>query len=172
MIRKVDSCIRRCLSGAGWVAVGDAAAAYDPLQGNGVCRGLSKGLAIGRLVSGNSDVEVALQIYVDPIGRIFPSMWMRVYGEGNRFGPVGAGGSRRTRSICSGNLASRRPSIDRSTPLSRRDVAMDVWHGDLTSRSSTPSTSHAASRTVKMPSPARTSSSSAGHDPIYWTPMR
>ncbi len=44
------SAIRRTLSGDGWVALGDAAATYDPLTGTGVTVALSKGLALARLL--------------------------------------------------------------------------------------------------------------------------
>ena len=42
--------IRRTLKGEGWVALGDAAATYDPLAGTGVVTALTKGLALGRLL--------------------------------------------------------------------------------------------------------------------------
>jgi 2-polyprenyl-6-methoxyphenol hydroxylase-like FAD-dependent oxidoreductase len=44
------STIRRALRGEGWVALGDAAATYDPLMGLGVTAALSKGLALARLL--------------------------------------------------------------------------------------------------------------------------
>lgn len=42
--------IRRTLNGEGWVALGDAAATYDPLAGTGVLTALTKGLALARLL--------------------------------------------------------------------------------------------------------------------------
>lgn len=44
------STIRRTLRGDGWVALGDAAATYDPLTGTGVTVALSKGLGLARLL--------------------------------------------------------------------------------------------------------------------------
>lgn len=48
------STIRRAIGGDGWVAIGDAAATYDPLMGMGVTMALSKGLAMARLLLGES----------------------------------------------------------------------------------------------------------------------
>jgi flavin-dependent dehydrogenase len=39
------------LSGAGWLAVGDAACAYDPLSGQGVCQALHSGLAAAQAIT-------------------------------------------------------------------------------------------------------------------------
>lgn len=44
------STIRRTLCGDSWVALGDAAATYDPLTGMGVMTALTKGLALARLL--------------------------------------------------------------------------------------------------------------------------
>jgi flavin-dependent dehydrogenase len=49
-VAPANSSIRLDLNGSDWVAVGDAAAAYDPLAGLGVVAALSKGSAIARLL--------------------------------------------------------------------------------------------------------------------------
>lgn len=48
------SAIRRTLGGNAWVALGDAAATYDPLAGVGIVAALNKGLALARLLLGAS----------------------------------------------------------------------------------------------------------------------
>lgn len=53
------SALRRTLGGKGWVALGDAAATYDPLAGAGVAAALSKGLALSRLVLGESSAAAS-----------------------------------------------------------------------------------------------------------------
>lgn len=50
------------VSGPSWVAVGDAAATFDPLMGLGVAAALAKGTAIARLIAGG-DTEHALKRY-------------------------------------------------------------------------------------------------------------
>ncbi len=49
------SAIRRTLGGDGWIALGDAAATYDPLAGIGVAAALNKGLSLARLLLGESN---------------------------------------------------------------------------------------------------------------------
>jgi flavin-dependent dehydrogenase len=58
-----DSSIRETLSGPGWVALGEAAAAYDPLTGCGVALAVTKGAALVRLVA-NFDFSDAIAAYV------------------------------------------------------------------------------------------------------------
>jgi flavin-dependent dehydrogenase len=58
-----DSSIRQELSGPGWVALGDAASAYDPLLGRGVVLSLTKGSALARLLC-NYDRSTAIAEYV------------------------------------------------------------------------------------------------------------
>jgi flavin-dependent dehydrogenase len=58
-----DSSIRETLSGSGWVALGDAAAAYDPLTGRGIAMAVTKGAALARLVA-NDDHSNAIAEYV------------------------------------------------------------------------------------------------------------
>jgi flavin-dependent dehydrogenase len=63
-----SSC-RRPPCGRGWLAVGDAAAAYDPLSGHGVHRALVTAMAAAdAIVDGSDDVLAA---YADEIGRDF-----------------------------------------------------------------------------------------------------
>lgn len=50
-VAPANSSIRLQLNGDDWVAIGDAAAAYDPLAGLGVVAALSKGVAIARLLT-------------------------------------------------------------------------------------------------------------------------
>ena len=58
-----DSSIRQTLSGPGWVALGEAAAAYDPLTGRGVALALTKGAALARLIA-SEDISAAIATYV------------------------------------------------------------------------------------------------------------
>ncbi|MBR0801823.1 NAD(P)/FAD-dependent oxidoreductase [Bradyrhizobium jicamae] len=58
-----DSSIRSQLSGDAWVAVGDAAAAYDPITGSGVAAAISKGAALARLLI-NRPQSAAIAEYV------------------------------------------------------------------------------------------------------------
>lgn len=59
------STIRRALCGKDWVALGDAAAAYDPLLGLGVTAALSKGLALARLLLREPSTATAVYRYAD-----------------------------------------------------------------------------------------------------------
>ncbi|OWK25017.1 hypothetical protein AJ87_14720 [Rhizobium yanglingense] len=45
-----NSSIRARINGSNWVAIGDAAATYDPLSGQGIATALAKGAAIARLI--------------------------------------------------------------------------------------------------------------------------
>lgn len=62
--------IRLRLAGEGWVAVGDAAAAYDPLTGQGVATALAKGAALARLLASRSRAA-AIAEYVDAERSLF-----------------------------------------------------------------------------------------------------
>jgi flavin-dependent dehydrogenase len=42
-------------SGPGWIAVGDAAASYDPIASRGLVAALESGLAAGELVGASSE---------------------------------------------------------------------------------------------------------------------
>jgi flavin-dependent dehydrogenase len=60
-----DSSIRETLCGPGWVAIGEAAAAYDPLTGSGVVAALTKGAAIARLMTAGQEQQSAIATYAD-----------------------------------------------------------------------------------------------------------
>lgn len=60
-----NSSIRHMLHGPGWVAIGDAAASYDPLLGRGVPLALTKGAAAGRLLSSGGDLDRQARCYAD-----------------------------------------------------------------------------------------------------------
>ena len=60
-----SSGIREALCGHSWVAVGDAAATYDPLAGFGVAVALAKGAAAARLIASSSDLALAAATYAD-----------------------------------------------------------------------------------------------------------
>ena len=60
-----ESSIRETMSGPGWVAVGEAAAAYDPLSGLGVAAALTKGTALARLVLHGATLSGAIARYTD-----------------------------------------------------------------------------------------------------------
>lgn len=53
--RAAASCWLREASGDGWLAVGDAAAAYDPLTGVGIAKALTSGLQAGRALAAALD---------------------------------------------------------------------------------------------------------------------
>jgi flavin-dependent dehydrogenase len=76
-----ESSIRDRLSGNGWVAIGDAAAAYDPLSGQGIAIALSKGTALARLVTSRTQSS-ALAEYTeaerDTFAR-YESEWKSMY---------------------------------------------------------------------------------------------
>lgn len=62
------------LSGKGWVAVGDAATAYDPLSGDGVCRALQAGIdAAGAVLAEQSGDESALRRHSEIVAEEFES---------------------------------------------------------------------------------------------------
>ena len=70
--RHVDVCVhpangsmRRMMAGDRWLAIGDAAATYDPLCGQGVVTALSKGIAAARLLTHGLSVTSAISDYVD-----------------------------------------------------------------------------------------------------------
>jgi flavin-dependent dehydrogenase len=65
VVRRAGGSLRETLSGDGWVAIGDAAAAYDPLCGQGVTSALSKGFAAARLLAGRADREGGLAAYAE-----------------------------------------------------------------------------------------------------------
>lgn len=60
-----NSSLKRVINGRNWVAIGDAAATYDPLSGRGVAVALAKGTAIARLLTRCSDLSQALEAYAD-----------------------------------------------------------------------------------------------------------
>lgn len=62
-VAPANSSIRLQLNGSDWVAIGDAAAAYDPLAGLGVVAALSKGVAIARLLTGEASAVSASARY-------------------------------------------------------------------------------------------------------------
>jgi len=49
-IVSASSVLRQPLTGAGWIAVGDAAMAFDPLSGQGVFQGLESGIRAARTI--------------------------------------------------------------------------------------------------------------------------
>jgi flavin-dependent dehydrogenase len=58
-----NSSRRATVSGRGWVAVGDAAATYDPLSGFGVTAALTKGTALARLIANSATIGQAMSLY-------------------------------------------------------------------------------------------------------------
>jgi flavin-dependent dehydrogenase len=63
VVRSAGGGIRRELAGDNWVAIGDAAAAYDPICGQGVSIALAKGIAAARLLSAFPSRARALKVY-------------------------------------------------------------------------------------------------------------
>ena len=68
-----NSSIRACINGAAWVAIGDAAATYDPLSGQGIATTLAKGAAIARLIAGGDCLSKSLESYADAERQCFSS---------------------------------------------------------------------------------------------------
>lgn len=60
-----NSSLRDVIGGSNWVAVGDAAATYDPLSGHGVSVALAKGASIARLLTINGDLHRVVGTYAD-----------------------------------------------------------------------------------------------------------
>ncbi|MER8408162.1 FAD-dependent monooxygenase [Mesorhizobium sp. M1307] len=60
-----NSSIRECINGSTWVAIGDAAATYDPLSGQGISTALAKGASIGRLLASGDKLSACLDAYAD-----------------------------------------------------------------------------------------------------------
>ena len=56
---------RTALCGNNWLAVGDAASAYDPLAGQGVPGALARGAAAGRLILAEGSFMKAMNLYAD-----------------------------------------------------------------------------------------------------------
>jgi flavin-dependent dehydrogenase len=57
--------IRNEIAGENWIAIGDAAAAYDPICGLGVPAALAKGIAAARLLASGPSRAAALKAYVE-----------------------------------------------------------------------------------------------------------
>jgi flavin-dependent dehydrogenase len=60
-----NSSIRAHINGSNWVAIGDAAATYDPLSGQGIATALAKGAAIARLIVNGRSLSDSLAAYAD-----------------------------------------------------------------------------------------------------------
>jgi flavin-dependent dehydrogenase len=73
-LRRVDAsaCIVSQAAGEGWIAVGDAASAFDPIASQGLFNALSSALvAAGALLSRDGLNEAAAQIYSDAVAAAF-----------------------------------------------------------------------------------------------------
>jgi flavin-dependent dehydrogenase len=82
-----ESSIRETISGRGWVAVGEAAAAYDPLSGQGFVAALTKGIALARLVSSGTDMSGSIARYSAAEEEVFAQYVRdrrRIYGRAAR----------------------------------------------------------------------------------------
>jgi len=64
-IHPASSVIRGRLYGDRWLAIGDAASAYDPLLGIGVVGALVKGMAAAGVLSSGSDMDLAARRYAE-----------------------------------------------------------------------------------------------------------
>lgn len=87
-VAPANSSIRLHLKGNDWVAVGDAAAAYDPLAGLGVVAALSKGSAIARLLSREPSIASAADRYaqIEQVGfRNYLAGRRAIYGGQDRW---------------------------------------------------------------------------------------
>ena len=64
-VHPANGSMRRTIAGDYWLAIGDAAATYDPLCGQGIVTALSKGIAAARLLTNGPSVTGAISDYVD-----------------------------------------------------------------------------------------------------------
>jgi flavin-dependent dehydrogenase len=64
-VHPANGSMRRTIAGDNWLAIGDAAATYDPLCGQGIVTALSKGIAAARLLTHGPSVTRAISDYVD-----------------------------------------------------------------------------------------------------------
>ena len=60
-----SSSLRINTCGSNWVAIGEAAATYDPLSGRGVVAALAKGIAMARLLASTQDLARAICRYAE-----------------------------------------------------------------------------------------------------------
>jgi flavin-dependent dehydrogenase len=87
-VAPASTTIRTELKGEDWVAIGDAAATYDPLAGFGVVAALSKGAAVARLLLGEVSVSAAADAYVETeleSFRDYLAMRAKIYGRERRW---------------------------------------------------------------------------------------
>jgi flavin-dependent dehydrogenase len=81
------SSIRETISGRGWVAIGEAAAAYDPLSGQGFVAAMTKGIALARLVSQGTNMSGSIARYAAAEEEVFVQYTLdrrRIYGSAAR----------------------------------------------------------------------------------------
>ncbi len=81
------SSIRETISGQGWVAIGEAAAAYDPLSGQGFVAAMTKGMALARLVSLGTEMSGSIARYAAAEEEVFAQYTRdrcRIYGRAAR----------------------------------------------------------------------------------------
>lgn len=60
-----NSSYRHVANGSNWVAIGDAAASYDPISGRGVSAAMAKGVAIARSIANSHNLTMATNAYAD-----------------------------------------------------------------------------------------------------------
>lgn len=81
LVRAAHSQCARAPAGAGWVAAGDAAAAFDPLSSMGIGFALRSGMEAARVVLAMLEGDDApAQAYADSIGRIYADYLGRLAG--------------------------------------------------------------------------------------------
>jgi flavin-dependent dehydrogenase len=81
------SSIRETISGRGWAAIGEAAAAYDPLSGQGFVAAMTKGIALARLVSQGTNMSGSIARYAAAEEEVFVQYTLdrrRIYGSAAR----------------------------------------------------------------------------------------
>lgn len=59
------------MAGAGWIAVGDAACAFDPLAGNGILKALVSGIDASLALVRHSNESNAFDNYSDSVRMMF-----------------------------------------------------------------------------------------------------
>ena len=72
LMRNASTCKLDRVAGTSWIAVGDAACAFDPLAGNGILKALQSGIDSSEdILPNESSKQDDLQLYADKIIAIF-----------------------------------------------------------------------------------------------------
>jgi flavin-dependent dehydrogenase len=65
LVAPANTSARELVAGNGWVAIGDAAASYDPVAGTGIATAMAKGVGLARLIFNEPHLSNAVVTYAD-----------------------------------------------------------------------------------------------------------